>query len=278
MWTASRRPGPMSNPAAAGARGLLAVLVVALAPSGLAGQGDGGGGDADVGSTWVVFAGVASQGIHDPLASPLRYSGTGLLVGAGYDSRSEARSSQIRLSYVGSRLGSRLQSARGGFEETHQASVGVAWLREMAVVAHGRVPLAVGATVDAHLSYRTHWYDVREFGTRTENFGDLIVPLQLSGAWGVSLFEQTRLRHHVSIPVVSLVMRSPWTGLKYRPSLDLAGPGEVTGFDSEVSVRTVVRGRWRLGVHHRMSLLKYPDPLPLSWLLHRVAVELRIAR
>ena len=81
-----------------------------------------------------------------------------------------------------------------------------------------------------------------------------------------------------ALPVAGLVMRSPYPGLKYVPDLAVAGPTELTGFDSEVTYRRRLRSGWGLSFFHRMTLLEYPDPLPVDWVVHRVGIRLETGR
>lgn len=96
--------------------------------------------------------------------------------------------------------------------------------------------------------------------------------------WTVGLGNRGRLSHRLSVPALGLVMRSPWTGLKYTPDVGLAGPTRLTGFDSDLRFQTVLAERWRVSVFHRFTLLKYPDPLPLTWVVHRFGVRLGVTR
>jgi len=259
---------------ARGALGALALLLVSV--SSLAGQ---------AGSTapayrggWALGLGLARQGVSDGLASPLRQTGSGFFVDGGYGRSGEASLWRIRLSYAAPTIGSGIENASGGFEDTHQAGIGFSWLRRFAAPAAGRLGLFFGGAVDVRVSVRSHHYDAREFGSRTETYGDLFVPAQLAGMWELDLRDAGRIRHRLAVPVVSFVMRSPWTGLKYAPSPSLAGPAKLTGFDSELEWRKRISPRWALAVSHRATLLRYPDPLPIAWIVQRVGLELERMR
>jgi hypothetical protein len=248
---------------------MLIALMSLKAPQATA-QGEAMGG-------WDVMAGFARQGVSDELASPLRHKGTGLFLGVGRASLGGVWIREFRISYAGASLGSSLESPRGGFEDAHHAEIGYAMLRRMARLAGGRLGLYLGGSLDVRLSIRTHRYDTY-FGSRSENFGDLFAPLHLAGAWSLRLGGRGLLTHRLSIPLVSFVMRSPYTGLKYTPDPTLVGPTTLTGFESDLTYRVALTRSWTLGAFHRMTLLKYPDPLPLAWVVHRAGVKLEVGR
>lgn len=62
----------------------LFALLLALAPTGLEAQEQAS--PPDLPGGWILTLGLARQGISDELVSPLRYRGTGVLAGVGYQS------------------------------------------------------------------------------------------------------------------------------------------------------------------------------------------------
>lgn len=253
------------------------MVVLTPLPGGLAGQATPDPPD-PFGGGWAVELGLSRQGTSDELASPLRYVGTGLLVGVGYATPAPGAGLSVRGSYAGPRTSSQVENDAGGFQETHQAELGVGWLAPVGRVLGDRVRLHAGVGVDVRLSLRFHHYDAGDHGSRTENFGDAFVPLQAAGMWSLPLGSAGYLTHRVSVPLLTVVLRSPYTGLKYAPDPALAGPGRATGFESEVGYRRRLSDTRGLTLFHRMSLLDYPDPLPLTWIVHRLGVRLELGR
>lgn len=226
---------------------------------------------------WNVTIGFARQGVSDELASPLRHKGTGMFLGGGRASAGGEWIREFRISYAGARVGSSLENERGGFEDTHEGAIGYAMVRRVARLGGGRLGLYLGGALDVRFSFRTHRYDT-SLGPKSEKFGDLFAPLQLAGAWSLRLGGRGLLTHRLSMPLVSVVMRSPYTGLKFAPDPTLVGPTKLTGFDSDLTYRMALTGSLTLGVFHRMTLLKYPDPLPLAWVVHRAGLKLEVGR
>lgn len=254
-------------------RALLWLVILGLATrSSLEAQTAGE--DGPDGASWVVRTGLARHGLSDGLASPLPHRGTGMLLGAGYGSPGHRGGWGIDLTYWGPRIRSSIATGEGGYEDTHQLDLGFVWVRRVAELAGGRVGLHLGGAVDARVSFRSHRYVVWGQRPKVERYGDLFVPLQLTGMWSVLVGESGLLTHRLAVPVGTLAFRSPYTGLKYFPDAALMGPATVTGVDSRLSYRRRAGSRWVVGLFHHMTLMRHPDPRPLSSVVHRVGLEL----
>lgn len=222
--------------------------------------------------TWRLAVGAARYGLSDGLASPLPHRGTGLLLGVGYRVPDHSGGWGLSLAYWAPRVSSAIETDLGGFETTHQVDAGFVWLKRLGGLADGRVGLHLGGAVAGRFSFRSHHYTEWSRQSRVERFGDLFVPLQAAGMWSMPLGEEGLVTHRVGVPVVTLALRSPYTGLKYFPEATVEGPLSFTGFDSRLSYRRK-GGGWRFGFFHHMTFVRYPDPRPLSSIVHRVGVE-----
>lgn len=238
-----------------------------------AGRPDGNG-EGMIIPSWRLSVGVARYGLSDGLASPLPHRGTGLLVGVGYGVPDHDGGWGVALAYWGPRIGSSIETDGGGFETTHQVDLGFAWLKRVAALADGRVALHLGGVVDGRFSFRSQHYRAWGWETKVERFGDLFVPVQVAGMWSLPLGARGLVTHRLAVPVVTLSLRSPYTGLKYFPDAVLAGPFSVTGFDSRLAYRRTGGGGWGFGLFHHLTLVRHPDPRPLSSVVHRVGVEI----
>lgn len=224
--------------------------------------------------SWRFSAGVARYGLSDGLASPLRHQGTGLLLGVGYGGPDHDGGWGVALAYWRPRIGSSIETPGGGFETTHQVDLGFTWLKRLAALADGRLALHLGAAVDGRLSFRSHHYRAWGWETKVERFGDVFVPLQVAGMWSAPLGERGLVTHRLAVPMVTLTFRSPYTGLKYFPDAGLEGPFSMTGFDSRLAYRRAGGSGWGFGLFHHMTLVRHPDPRPLSSVVHRVGAEI----
>lgn len=256
-------------------RVLLWLVIVGLsAPSSVTAQTAAAAGGASTDASWFLRAGLARHGLSDGLASPLPQRGTGLLFGIAYGSPGHRGGWGVDLTYWAPRIRSSIATDDGGYEDTHQLDVGFAWVRRVAEVAGGRVGLHLGGAVDVRFSLRSHRYF--RWGQRpmVERYGDLFVPLQLTGMWSARVGERGLLMHRLAVPVVTLAARSPYTGLKYVPDLAVEGPNAVTGVDSRLTYRRRAGSSWVVGLFHHMTLIHHPDPRPLSSVVHRLGLEL----
>lgn len=256
-----------------GRRGLsILVALLSLHPGGVLAQG----GDDEApypGGAWRLALGMAHQGVSDQLASPLRHRGTGPLVGFGYGNLGPGGGWELAADYLAVRVSSFLEGPDRGFEDTHGVRLGFAWVRRVGRLADGRLGLHLGGALDARFSIRSHHY-----GGGTESFGDLFAPFQAAAMWSLRLGPRALLTHRVSTPVASVVLRSPYTGLKVFPDVRVSGPWEARGFDSRLEARTGMGNDWGMSLFHEWSLLEYPDPLPLSWVVHRLGVLVELRR
>jgi len=218
--------------------------------------------------------GLARQGLSDELASPLRHRGVGFQGGVSFRRSGERSAWDLELLGELARIESRIADSEGGYEELYRATLSYAHLRTVGRPLDGRLQLYVGGRIAAAVQYRSHQYR----SLQSEDFAEGIVPLELAGRWDLVLDPRTRVEHRVSVPLVSLVLRTPYSGLKYVPDLELAGPTRARGFTSRLLLRRRLTERLALAAFHRISVFHYPDPLPVSWVGHGFGIELELLR
>jgi len=223
--------------------------------------------DAARGGFWAGV-GALRHGQSDAMASPYRYRGTAPLAAVGYRRVGD----RTRLGVDASISGARLRSAlsRDHFEDVVLASLEAWWARR--VVASGPWSGFAGAQLALHLPYRDHSYG----SLRTEQFGDLFAPVELLVAHEYRLGPGTVASQRVGVPVVAIVLRSPYTGLKYAPDVTVAPPGRLVGLDHAVLLDRALSETWGLRAEWRTTLLRYPDPQELALVTHRVALGVEL--
>ncbi|NIP56689.1 MAG: hypothetical protein GWM92_01120 [Gemmatimonadetes bacterium] len=212
--------------------------------------------------------------MSDELASPLRHRGLGFQGGVSLRRSGDRSAWDLELLGERARIESRIADSEGGYEALYRATLSYAHLRTVGRPLDGRLQLYVGGRIAAAVHYRSHQYG----SLQSEEFAEGIVPLEVAGRWGLTLDPRTRLEHRVSVPLVSLVLRTPYSGLKYVPDLKVAGPSRARGFTSRLMLGRRLTERLGLAAFHRISVFHYPDPLPVSWVGHGFGIELELLR
>lgn len=216
-------------------------------------------------------AGLVRHGQTDLMASPLRYRGVAPQAVAGYTRVGSATRFDVAASFSAVSLESRISDG-GHRQSAVLAAVRVLWLRR--VTGPGRWQGFLGGRVDAMFSLRWHEY----VPDRTELFGDIFVPLQATAAHELRLSHDLVLWQRLAVPVAAVVLRSPYTGLKYFPDVELAPPGRLLGLDHALGADWALTARWSVRAEWATALLRYPDPRELSMVTHRVEVGLEVRR
>lgn len=224
---------------------------------------------------WGLELGAVRQGLSDELASPLRHRGLGFHAGLARR-RSGPRSAwDLELSGEAARAESGLaRDGWGGWEDLYRGSLTLDYLRSTGWLLDDRIQTYLGGRVGVTAQFRTHEY----WPDHSENFAELVAPLEVAGRWRLLLGPETRVEHTVSVPVVSLILRTPYSGLKYAPDPAVAGPTTVRGFSSRLALTRRLSDGLGLALVHRLSVFHYPEPFPVSWVAHGLALELELLR
>lgn len=206
--------------------------------------------------------GVARNGQLDRMASPIRRYGTAPEVGLAYRRVGRATRFEVGGSFTSLHLASGGDD-RGG-TDAFMGTLRVQWLRRAARRTSWQAFL--GARIDLLASVRRQSYPP---DGQTELFGDLFVPLMAVAGHELRLTPRMVAWQTVAVPVAALVARSPYTGLKYLPDLELAGPGRLMGLDHVIGVDGSLGPHWSWLAAWRLSVLRYPDPRVLTLATHR---------
>lgn len=250
--------------------GLVAALT-ALPGAGIAQTEDSSPPGSEV--VWGLSAGWVRQGVSDELASPLRYRGSGVHFALARESRSLDVQWGIEAVYLAPTLESSLADRDGGLEETEQGRVVAHYLRRVGTGLGGRVAFRAGGGLDARLFIREHHYNALQ----SERFGDLFAPLSAAASWETRV-PGGRLSHRVGFPLLALVMRSPYSGLKFVPDVEIAPGWRFVGVTSHLEYGLGTEGRFGVAVFHDFGTFRYPDPYPIAMAGHRVGVRLEVER
>lgn len=227
------------------------------------------------GSGLSLELGLVRHGQSDLSASPLRYTGSLPVVGLRYDRSGRSGRLEVEAGFAAGGLTSGITAGSYPREDAWLGRVAVRWLRPVGRVLDDRVTLLAGAGLSGHAAFRVHGYTAWQ----SENFADLLAPLELMGGWevGTGRTGETRIDQRVAVPVAGLVMRTPYGGLKSVPPVEFARPGELTGFDHALSIARRAGGRLGLRATWTITVLRHTDPREIRLATHRVTVagELR---
>ena len=220
----------------------------------------------DAAGGFALGVDVVRHGQSDAAASPLHYTGT--LSGVRFH-RTWAGSGTrwtVGADFVAGTLGSRLTVDGLPSEDVWIGRFDVRHLRRVGSVLHGRLTLQAGGELAARGPVRIHRYPVQ----LTEVFAALFVPLRAVGAWEWAS-GPTRVRQRLAVPLLGLVARTPYGGLKYVPRVQLSPPWELPA-DQELSVEHALTERLALRAGWSFSFLRHTDPRELRMAAHRLTV------
>lgn len=242
--------------------GVVVLAALALFPVAAAAQGP-----AVRGGFWLAV-GPFRHGQTDLMASPMRFHGTAAGLALGYRRVSRTRFG-VDASFSRAELASRLNGDNRG-ETAYLLTVEARWLAPLA--GSGPWRLYAGGQVDIYGPARSHRY------TRdgTEVYADLFVPLHAALAQELDVGPGWVVTQRLAVPVAAVVARSPYSGFKYWPSVELAAPGRFLGLEHAVGVDHPLSDAWGVHAEWRTTLLRYPDPRELSMVTHRMVVGLEL--
>lgn len=204
---------------------------------------------------------VARHGESDRMASPLPYYGTAPGIGLAYRWIRDASRLEVAASFTSLHLAA--GPLGGGRADALSGVLQAQWLRRAAERLYWRGFL--GARLDILASFRRHYYPP---AGHTELYGDVFIPLQVVAAHELRLTPRMVAWQALSTPVAALVLRSPYTGLKNLPDLELAPPGRLLGFDHVLGVDGSLGAHWGWVAEWRLSVLHYPEPRAITLATH----------
>ncbi len=214
--------------------------------------------------------GGAYRAQRDDLASPLRYAGLGPALRLGYAAEGHRSRFAVVLNAGTARLTSAISTPSMHYARDTRGSLAVEYLRQ---IGGGRLAVFAGGRFDASMDVRQHTYDPRTVGD--ELFADLFGVLEAAGAATLPVGPGT-LSTTLAIPLVSLALRTPYTGATYVPVPELRGPGTLVGFMHRVAYRWWPTVRVGITVLHTFEWIHYPTPRALSAVVQRLGASVSI--
>ncbi len=224
-------------------------------------------------SVWSLTGSWIRQGTSDELISPLHYTGSGWRLTLARETWSPGSTWDVQASYFAPSLESDAPLPDGGFQETSQGALSVHYLRRVGSLLDDRILLRAGGALGARAAVRRHQFNALS----DETYADAFVPLSLAGAWETAV-PGGSLMHRLTVPLLTLALRSPYSGLKYVPDPEVAGPWSYAGFTSRLVYRVDREGLVGMSLVHTFSLARYPDPFPLAKAFHSLGLRLEVAR
>lgn len=218
----------------------------------------------------VEVAGLL-QGLDDRMASPVRYSGTGVAVGITYGGRAGPWQWDARGVLAGPRLTSRITTAVGGFEDTAWGALSADLVRRL--WRRPGVWVGAGAGVAAELGVRRHVYTHDTW----LNFRNTFVALQAAVRGEVAV-GRGRLTETLALPVLGVSVRKEYAGvIRREPRIDVAFPPFLAARHRLAYHRPVIAA-FGVRLFHEASLIRHDRP-ELAFLSHRLgaAIEWRSA-
>jgi hypothetical protein len=207
-------------------------------------------------SSLALELGLLRHGQSDAAASPLRYTGSVPAVALVY-ARAGARTRlEVDATFALGKLTAMTTESSYPREDVWLGRLGVSWLRRVGRLAGGRVGLLAGGQLSGHAGFRIHRYS----SVDSESFADLIAPLSLAGGWEWRARPDVRVFHRLAVPLMGVVMRTPYGGLKFTPPLEAAWPGEIIGVDHALALETVLSRRIGLRAVWTFTHLRHDDP------------------
>ncbi len=216
--------------------------------------------------------GAAVRGQTDLMASPLAYRGVGTHVAMAYEQRRHGRQFTVEGSVARARLTSRISDGADHTESTFVANVSVRSLHDVGAAKSGRLHFYAGGQLDLRVPVRSHAY----VEGMTEYYADIFLPLQAAGGWEAALGPVV-VSERLALPLLAIVGRCPYTGLRYTPVFSVAPPGRLLGFDHALAVERPAGGRMAVRLEWRTTLVRYPVPRTLSMVSHRVGLSVALS-
>lgn len=257
------------------ARGLVGLLLVLLGPGSSTAQGPGTGGEPPDHGLAVEVGGVW-QGVDDLMATPLRYTGTGLMLGLAYQHAWGEWTGSVRGAGALPRLHSPLGDPDAGYAESSWF-VGASRLLRRLAQRPGTYAIWAGPGLTGELASRRHTYTS---GSQLD-FDTGILALQAVGRLDLDLGRYGGLSEALALPVVALAVRKEYASVAGRsPRTTLGLPPSLLLVHHRLVYRLPADGAVRAYAVHETSLARHDDVLELASVSHRlgIAVEWMLGR
>ena len=214
------------------------------------------------------------HGQQDLTASPLHYIGGGWEASLAWRRPGPVSRLSLVASFGTGTLASDLTDGPVHAEELLVARLGARYVHVVGSLAGDRVLILAGGDVTGHALGRFHRY-VQD--TSAEVFADLLAPLSVVGGWEWTVAE-VRVGQRLMVPVAGITVRTPYSGLKYAPTVGVGGPSSITGFGHELFVGTTAGGIVDVEAGWSLTSLHHDDPRPIDLATHRFTLSLSLHR
>lgn len=248
--------------------GLAFALLLAVPLPSLA---QGRAGDAGGPHRVAVELGGLWQGVDDRMATPLRYTGTGLALGVQYERRGDRWRWGLRAAGAMPRLSGPLYDADSGYAETSWLT-GVGYLLGRVWRRPGRLTVWAGPGLAGEASRRRHTY----VADGELDFDSGFLAVHLAGLAELELGRYGRLSETLAVPVAGLAVRKEYTGVEGRgPVVTLELPPSLLLVHHRLTYR--LPGTDAVGAYlfHEGSLVRHTEPLELASISHRLGVAVQ---
>jgi hypothetical protein len=243
---------------------VLLLHVGAAAPAASQADATRGGARFGVAGTW--------SGLVDRNASALHYQGPGAGAGIGWRGVYDNSRFDISLTASASRLSSRITAGRANRESALNTELRLAALRRLPSLSSGGLSAFAGGQVLLSGLGRQH-----NFSNATETFADLFGTLSATGMWEYQARDLI-VSGTIALPIVSVVGRTPYYGLKTTPELRLRGPLSLSMLTHTLRVERPVTPRLTVLMDYRTTLQRDDDPRSIRRIEHWLGMGVEFRR
>lgn len=211
------------------------------------------------------------SGLVDHNASTLHYRGPGAGAAGGWRGIYDNSRLEVSLAASASRLSSRITTGRANRESALNVELQLAALRRLPSLSSGALSVLAGGQILLSGLGRKH-----NFSNATETYADLFGTLSATAMWEYES-RNVVVSGTAALPVVSVVGRTPYYGLKNAPELHLRGPLSLSTLTHTLRVERPVTPRVSVLVDYRTTLQRDDDPRSIRRIEHwlGMGVELR---
>lgn len=241
------------------------LVLLLLAPVTLLGQARGGG--------WILV-GPTRSGLVDLSSSALRYEGWGVHGAAGWRSVGERLRVEAWIAGGAAGLDSRITSQDWNRESAYEVELRMDLLRRVATFPDRGLSLFAGAEVGLAAIGRFHSY---AWGA-DELFADGFGTAAVAGMWEYRRQSGTVVSGTAAVPLLSVVARTPYYGLKDLPDAGVEGPLGLTGLSHTIRLERPLSPRVTALLDYRTVLVRHDAPRPLTLVRHWMGAGIELRR
>ena len=218
-----------------------------------------------------LAAGRALIRQYNQLASPLNYAGGATVFTLGFyaDAQRSAWAVQVDAQY-GQLLPANAE-ALGSRASAANLRLSVPVVRQVAGERESR-NLRIGLALVGDLFFRDHSYGRERTG---ETYADAFVGFDGVLRASTGSRQATRVSVELAAPLLRVVWRTPYAGLKYAPAAQLALPNRYRALDGELLVQHMFSTTWSWTAGLRVSALSDRGDWTLQQGTQRLALGLR---